>query len=97
MNVFEAYTKHYMDKNFKRTDLLNKLQTFFDFSIALYPASFIHITPSFFIPTVIYIDSDRTAIAFFQIMKLWKQWLKKGKRTQITIDSSSLLRIIQAN
>lgn len=33
---------------------------------ALYGGSFVHVTPSFFIPTVTYIDMDRRAARFFE-------------------------------
>lgn len=34
-------------------------------SATLYPGSFVHVTPSFIIPTVVYADSHRRAAQFF--------------------------------
>jgi hypothetical protein len=65
MNVPELYQHHYIDKQFERAALFEKIQKNFGIKKALYPGSFVHVTPSFYIPHVVYVDSDKNAKKFF--------------------------------
>ncbi|MBP2030413.1 hypothetical protein J2755_001347 [Methanohalophilus levihalophilus] len=63
--VQELYQHFYVDKAFERRDLFETLKNRFSINNALYPGSFAHITPSFFFPEVVYVDSDDRARKFF--------------------------------
>lgn len=66
MNSNEIYKKYFLDNQFERRDLFQSLQEKYHIQSALYPGSFAHITPSFYIPHVVYVDSDKQAKKFFQ-------------------------------
>jgi hypothetical protein len=59
------YTRHYVDKQDERLELFRVLVDRFEIETALYPGSFVHITPSLFISKVVYVDTDRRARSFF--------------------------------
>lgn len=61
----ELYREQHIDKSDERLGLFAGLVAHFGASSALYPGSFVHVTPSFVIPRVVYVDSDRRARAFF--------------------------------
>lgn len=65
MKCHPLYRKFYLDRNFERQEIFELIQKQLEVSRALYPGSFIHITPSFFIPEVVYVDSDKQAQKFF--------------------------------
>jgi len=68
--AFQAYKKYYIDRDYEQVDLFRLLKTEFGISNAIYPGSFIQISPSFIFPYVVYIDSDKQAIKFFQTESL---------------------------
>ena len=49
----------------QRKDLFHKITLHYEIKTALYPGSYIHISPSFYIPKVVYVDSDKKAKKFF--------------------------------
>ena len=59
------YERYYTSNGFERADLFEMLVDQFASKQALYPGSFVHITPSFAIPSVTYVDSDRRCPGFF--------------------------------
>ena len=59
------YKKYYLDNNNESLDLFKSLAEKFQVESALYPGSFVHVTPSFIFPEVTYIDSDKKAKSFF--------------------------------
>ncbi len=65
MNNRELYQKWFIDRQFERADLFLALVKKYKIKSVLYPGSFIHITPSFFIPRAYYVDSDQKAKRFF--------------------------------
>jgi len=60
-----TYRKYHMDKADERLGLFEGLVERFGIGSALYPGCFVHVTPSFVIPEVAYVDSDKRAAAFF--------------------------------
>jgi len=62
----ELYNKHFVQKAFEREDLFGAILNKYGCRSVLYPGSFIHITPSFIFPEVIYVDSDSQAKRFFK-------------------------------
>ena len=66
MNNQELYKKHFVEKSFERKELFNDIRTKYQCTSVLYPGSFIHITPSFYFPKVVYVDTDSQAKRFFK-------------------------------
>ncbi|NJM42743.1 MAG: hypothetical protein HC853_19410 [Anaerolineae bacterium] len=66
------YRKYYVDRGFERLDLFAQLARTYGITSALYPGSFVHITPSFVFPRAIYVDEDKQAQAFFQYAEVQK-------------------------
>ena len=64
--AFKAYQKYYIDRDYEQVDLFRLLAKEYGISNAIYPGSYIQISPSFIFPRVVYIDSDKQAIRFFQ-------------------------------
>lgn len=62
----KLYRQHFIDKQFERLDLFQLLADKYGIQRALYPGSFVHLTPSFVFPDVVYVDSDKRANAFFE-------------------------------
>lgn len=59
------YKSQYLDKQDDRLALFEVLARRFSIERALYPGSFVHLTPSFCFPEVVYVDLDHQARAFF--------------------------------
>ena len=76
--AYQAYKKYYIDRDYEQVDLFRLLKNEFDISSAIYPGSYIQISPSFIFPTVVYIDSDKNAIRFFQNESLHE--IVKGRK-----------------
>lgn len=68
MNNFDLYKKYFIDRDFERADLFEMLVEKYSIETVLYPGSFVHVTPSFFIPRAYYVDSDGGAKRFFADM-----------------------------
>lgn len=64
--AFQAYQKYYIDRDYEQVDLFRLLKNHYDISKVIYPGSYIHISPSFIFPYVVYIDSDKNAKRFFK-------------------------------
>ena len=62
----QTYQKYYIDRAYEQVDLFRLLKNEFNISSAIYPGSYIQISPSFIFPYVVYIDSDKKAIRYFQ-------------------------------
>jgi len=65
MGVPGLYKKEYIDKQFERRELFATIAEKYGIRSALYPGSFVHVTPSFTIPRVVYVDSFKGAKKFF--------------------------------
>ena len=61
----KLYKQQYLDKDDERTDLFRKIADRYDVHSALYPGSFVDISPSFVIERVVYVDNFRKARPFF--------------------------------
>jgi len=64
--AIQAYQKYYIDRDYEQVDLFRLLKTEYGITSAIYPGSYIQVSPSFVFPYVVYIDSDPQAIKFFQ-------------------------------
>jgi hypothetical protein len=61
-----AYQKFYIDRDYEQVDLFRLLKNHYGIQNAIYPGSYIQISPSFIFPYVVYIDADKKAIQFFK-------------------------------
>ena len=59
------YNEYFIKKNDERSELFKILSDTFYIKNGLYPGSFVHITPSFFISQMVYIDTDKRCSNFF--------------------------------
>jgi hypothetical protein len=61
----DLYKKHYADFQFERLGLFQAIKRKFGCADALYPGSYVHITPSLVFPRVVYVDRSPVAGRFF--------------------------------
>lgn len=66
--ALSLYHKYYTDRDDERVGLFKLLVETYIIQRALYAGSFVHVAPSFVIPEVVYVDSDRQANKFFANM-----------------------------
>lgn len=66
----ELYSRYFVQKDDERIALFQKIREVYSSKRGLYPGSFVHITPSFFIEEMVYVDSDRRMTKFFQDSKV---------------------------
>lgn len=59
------YNDYFITKNDERSELFKILSDKFNIKRGLYPGSFVHITPSFFISQMVYVDIDKRCNNFF--------------------------------
>ena len=64
--VPKLYDRYFVQKGDERRNLFQSIAEKFDIKKGLYPGSFVHITPSFFIPEMVYADMDKRCGAFFR-------------------------------
>lgn len=64
-SAIETYRKYHIEKHDERLGLFRVLARRYEGISALYPGCFVHVTPSFVFPSVIYADMDRRAARFF--------------------------------
>jgi len=77
-NYPEIYTQYFVDKEDERLGLFRLLAEKFSIESGLYPGSFVHITPSFVIPQMVYVDMDKRCASFFK-SKETKTFVDKNK------------------
>jgi hypothetical protein len=65
-HIPSLYQRFFIDKQDERKQLFMNLSQKYQPSKGLYPGSFVHITPSFFIQDMTYIDMDRRMTTFFK-------------------------------
>lgn len=59
------YRQYYIERDSERLDLFQLLLNRYAIQKALYPGSFVHVTPSFVYPVTVYVDNDKQARKFF--------------------------------
>ena len=67
--MLQLYKKYYIDRDCEQIDLFRLLHHQFGIKNAIYPGSYVHISPSFIYPEVVYIDMDKKAKKFFRVFK----------------------------
>ena len=68
----ELYRQHFIDKQDERRQLFAILAAQFPIARALYPGSFIHITPAFYFQETCFVDTDGRTKKFFHDPKVRK-------------------------
>lgn len=68
--VEQLYKEYYSDREYQQIDLFRLLSEKYQVKKVLYPGSFVHISPAFVFPNVVFIDSDKNAKKFFNNEKL---------------------------
>ena len=77
-NPLSLYQKYHIDTEDERLDIFKILAEKFKIKTALYPGSFVHITPSFTIPKVVYVDNYKKTKKFFNNPEV-KEFITKNK------------------
>ena len=78
-SALDLYHKFFSEREFERLDLFQLLAERYAVQRVLYPGSFVHITPSFVFPDVVYVDTDRRAKKFFASPEV-REYIEEHKR-----------------
>ena len=78
-SALDLYHKFFSERDFERLDLFQLLAERYAVQRVLYPGSFVHITPSFVYPDVVYVDTDRKAKKFFASPEV-RKYIEEHKR-----------------
>lgn len=98
-NFIDEYNKYFTKNQFTRLNLFEKLKSNYNLNKALYLGSFIHVTPSFVFPEVVYVDSYKKTKKLFEeptvskFIDKNKQYTEIAKITFIQEDYTKPLRI----
>jgi len=65
----DLYEKYHTSRSDERRGLFEIARREFGAARGLYPGCFVHVTPSFFIPDMVYVDSIASAARFFRARK----------------------------
>jgi hypothetical protein len=65
MSVPKLYDQYFIQKGDERRHLFQILSSNYELRTGIYPGSFVHITPAFYIPEMMFIDSDKRINRFF--------------------------------
>lgn len=74
----QLYEKYFVQNQSERPGLFRVIKDKYGCTSAVYPGSFVHITPSLIFPTTAYIDSDRRIQRFFNDPEVLK-WVESNK------------------
>ena len=59
------YTKYHVERHDERAQLFHLIVERYGVGSGVYPGCFVHVTPSFFIPRMVYVDTEKRAERFF--------------------------------
>lgn len=99
MKIPQLYKEYFIDKSDERKMLFKELANRYNPERGFYPGSFVHITPSFYIRDMTYVDSDRRISKFFNDVKIieyireQKEYKGEPEMTGLQADYSSELPI----
>ena len=74
----QLYEKYFVDNQSERPGLFRAIKERYSCTSAVYPGSFIHVTPSLIFENTVYIDSDRRVQKFFDDPEILK-WVESNK------------------
>lgn len=64
-SIPNLYYNHFIKNDDERLELFQVIRTKFNIKKGLYPGSYVHITPSFIFPEMVYVDNDKRCNIFF--------------------------------
>ena len=64
--ITQTYKKYYSERDYEQIDLFRLIKNEWKIERVVYPGSYVHVSPSFVFPDVVYIDSDKNAKKFFE-------------------------------
>jgi len=70
--ALELYEKYFQERQFERLNLFQIIADKYKVQRVLYAGSFVHVTPSFVFPDVVYVDNDKQAKQFFGKPEIFK-------------------------
>lgn len=62
----DLYAKYHLERGDERRELFRLLRDRYDCTVGLYPGCFVHVTPSFYLQTMTYVDTSPRARQFFR-------------------------------
>lgn len=65
-DALKLYSKYHLERNDERLGIFLRLSENFEIKRALYPGSFVHLTPALVFQSVRFVDSDKRAKKFFE-------------------------------
>lgn len=74
----QLYTKYFVENQSERPELFRAIRDRYAVTSAIYPGSFLHITPSMIYPHTVYVDNDRRVQAFFDDPEVL-EWVQAHK------------------
>ncbi|WP_316506109.1 class I SAM-dependent methyltransferase [Nitrosopumilus sp.] len=77
-NAISLYKKYHIDRDDQRLGQFVEIREKFQIKSVMYPGCFVHITPSFVFPKVVYVDSYKKANIFFDNPKVL-EFIRKKK------------------
>ncbi|MEN7547131.1 hypothetical protein AAG747_04385 [Rapidithrix thailandica] len=75
----DLYNRYYTERNFDRAEVFLALREKYQIQDVLYPGSFVHITPAFIFPHVVFVDNDKNAKRFFNNLDQVKRIIEAKK------------------
>jgi hypothetical protein len=90
-SALDLYRKYHLDKQDERVGLFRGLAELYGVSSALYPGCFVHVAPSFVLPCVVYVESDRRADRFFadpEVLRMVRERVEYASEPQIRFHRS---------
>ena len=81
------YSTYHIDRQDERAELFEIVEREFHPTVGLYPGCFVHVTPSFYMPRMVYVDSDKRADRFFssgEALQLVEQRRTYSENIEIT-------------
>lgn len=80
----ELYNKHFVQSNREMVHLFEVIKAKYNISSAIYPGSFVHISPAFVFSMTAFIDSDRRVAKFFADPEVFAMVEKEKMYTEKT-------------
>lgn len=77
-NIPKLYKRFYVDKCDERRELFQAVSTHYSLEKGIYAGSFVHITPSFYIQDMTYVDFDKRMNKFFKDEQVY-EYIKANK------------------
>lgn len=74
----QLYEKYFVHNQSERPGLFRAINEIYSCTSAIYPGSFVHVTPSLIFPKTVYIDNDRRIHSFFSDPEIIS-WVKSNK------------------